>query len=214
MIPAEVFTYEGTKRHPRGVGDPGIRQRGMNARQGTLAARGQRRISGVPDNAKVNHSPLKIGNKSPIFRKQKFKTVFAPFFAETETRPLQKAKERRTNGLSIKKPSRFFSHPTADFAKRGSGRNWLLSNFWCLKTEPHFLGEVFVNGDKQINRYLSSAIEETYLIHFCHDFALVGLTLMDFDRPGDDVVDKHVDIGPDGRNRIVEIDVLGDVVIA
>ena len=27
MIPTEVFAYEGTKRHLRGVGDPGVRQR-------------------------------------------------------------------------------------------------------------------------------------------------------------------------------------------
>lgn len=38
-----------------------------NARQGTLAARGRRRISGVPENAKVNHSLLKIGNKIALF---------------------------------------------------------------------------------------------------------------------------------------------------
>ena len=51
-----------------------------NARQGTLAARGQRRISGVPENAKVNHSPLKIGNKSPYFQEIKnIKPFFAPF---------------------------------------------------------------------------------------------------------------------------------------
>lgn len=101
-----------------------------NGRQGTLAARGQRRISCVPENAKVNHSLLKIGNKITIFSgNKKYKPLFATFFAKTETRPLQKAKERHINGLSIKKPSRFFSHPMADFAKRGSRRNWLLSNF-------------------------------------------------------------------------------------
>ena len=88
------------------------------------------RIAGMLEHTKVNHSLLKIGNKIALFSgNKKYKTIFAPFFAETETRPLQKAKERHINELSIKKPTRFFSHPMADFAKRGSGRNWLLSNF-------------------------------------------------------------------------------------
>lgn len=92
----------------------------MNARQGTLAARGQRRISGVPGNAKVNHSLLKIGNKIVLFSgNKKYKLLFAPFFAETETRPLQKAKERHINELSIKNDFSPFSHPIGDFAKRG-----------------------------------------------------------------------------------------------
>ena len=33
MISTDVFGYEGTKRHLRGVGDPGVRQSGMTARQ-------------------------------------------------------------------------------------------------------------------------------------------------------------------------------------
>lgn len=61
----------------------------MTARQGTLAARGQRRISGVPENAKVNHSLLKIGNKITLFSgNKKYKPLFAPFFGKTEIRLL------------------------------------------------------------------------------------------------------------------------------
>lgn len=61
----------------------------MTARQGTLAARGQRRISGVPENAKVNHSLLKIGNKIALFSgNKKYKPLFAPFFGKTEIRLL------------------------------------------------------------------------------------------------------------------------------
>ena len=52
----------------------------MTARQGTLAARGQRRISGVPENAKVNHSLLKIGNKIALFSGNKNINPFLRLF--------------------------------------------------------------------------------------------------------------------------------------
>ena len=71
---------------------------------------------------------------------------------------------------------------------------------YCLilvfKNRAPLLGEDFANRDKQINCFISSAIEKANFIYFCHDFAFVGLALMDFDRPGDDVIDKHVDVGP------------------
>ena len=55
----------------------------MNARQGTLPARGQRRISGMLEHTKVNHSLLKIGNKIAIFSgNKKYKPLFAPFLAK------------------------------------------------------------------------------------------------------------------------------------
>lgn len=55
----------------------------MNARQGTLAARGQRRISGMLEHTKANHSPLKIGNKITLISgNKKYKPLFAPFFAK------------------------------------------------------------------------------------------------------------------------------------
>ena len=61
----------------------------MNARHGTLAARGQKRISGVPENAKVNHSLLKIGIKIALFSgNKKYKSIFAPYFGKTEIRLL------------------------------------------------------------------------------------------------------------------------------
>ena len=41
------------------------------------------RISGMLEHTKINHSPLKIGNKIALFSgNKKFKTIFAPFLTK------------------------------------------------------------------------------------------------------------------------------------
>ncbi|MBO8426071.1 MAG: hypothetical protein IAC61_01975 [Firmicutes bacterium] len=68
----------------------------MNARQGNLAARGQRRISGVPENAKVNHSLLKMGNKIALFSGNKKYNHFLRLFLPKLKRGLCRKQKKDT----------------------------------------------------------------------------------------------------------------------